>query len=127
LQDNTKDRGREQKLAAILLDVRVHGKILPIRDGRDRAVAVRPQQPYAGMFVTLDHVFRRMTERIRFANLYDCDARRNSREEGLRRRRLASVVRHFQEIGRERRILRDEIFFGAPLDVTCQQEVHLTV
>ena len=37
------------------------------------------------------------------------------------------MVRHFQEVGCERRALLDEFFFRAPFNVRCQEEVYLAI
>jgi hypothetical protein len=90
-----------------------------------RAVDVRSVHPRSGRGQPFQRSSRGVAVRIAGPGGCHRDLRSNGREEGIRRRGLAAVVRDLEEIHR-RQALREQRRIDVLLDVPGQQEAPLT-
>lgn len=106
---------------------RVDFEVLPVGQGGYGAIAIRPQESHARLFIPFKDWLRRVPEGICLAYGDNGDSRRDSRQKGECRRCLGSVMRYLQEISCEWCMLSDQRGLDALLDIAGQKKMYPSI
>src|SRR6266850_4459662 len=95
---------------------------MPVRGDVDLTVPISSQDLGTDLFISIEHINRRMAEVVRAARAEDGDPRTEGADELRRARSETAVMRHFQDSERSGADGGDEITFDGLADVTCEDE-----
>ena len=95
---------------------------LRIRNRRDGPVEIRSQHSHAVFLIAIENRGVRLAKNVSLAHGDHRDSRRDRGQKLIRRRSLAPVMRHLQNVRGQGIAVRDNFLFSFLFDVAREQE-----